>query len=344
MKIFLILILFLNHSAFSKEIECIWINVKKNLAKDYVLTPNASFEEISEAFDVLKKFGVDKKISIEAKRLVNYEDWYRAMETSNKPWLTYGEIPISDWERGSRFIEALPLNTTATPTLLKQIHIETSKNLPFHGFEGRRLRVQYDKGLMTKEEFQKALQEVYKENAQKHGIDHTDLTGVFRSSPYDDLLHRGSSTDENGNRFFNRKEMDAMIENTFIKASAEDFKEVAPGKYTGTVKYHDPRKVSKAVSEVLARTEVELSKSKSLIQSVTIIQRMKRDLISIHPFLDGNGRTIRLMEDFMMKRLKLPPALHPNEHDLDQPIVESVEFARKNMIIYMNSYFSELAH
>jgi hypothetical protein len=69
-------------------------------------------------------------------------------------------------------------------------------------------------------------------------------------------------------------------------------------------------------SEIPARTQLALDHVNTLLQKwesgdpVRIVARMEQWLIGIHPFKDGNGRTIRLLGDLLLTSLGLPTPVY----------------------------------
>jgi hypothetical protein len=91
-------------------------------------------------------------------------------------------------------------------------------------------------------------------------------------------------------------------------------REKFPGFYQGraadetmtVVAYSGPEKVEAKMSELFQWVEKALAQG---ADPVEVAARAQRRFISIHPFLDGNGRTSRLLMDYILERAKLPPAL-----------------------------------
>ncbi|MBP9682767.1 MAG: Fic family protein, partial [Bacteriovorax sp.] len=74
---------------------------------------------------------------------------------------------------------------------------------------------------------------------------------------------------------------------------------------------------------------------KEYIKNVVILEKM---LIAIHPFLDGNGRTIRLLSDALYLKRKLPLPLHPRKDDFYKPTADLIEETFSLMQDYSNAY------
>jgi hypothetical protein len=276
---------------------------------------------------------------IDSQRLINEDDWERARATHpEKPWLHYGRSTMSDWLRGLRFVGQNANDMPLSTELLKKIHSITAAQLPFHGYEGRRIRQLYDQGEISKERFQELLHQAYKENKSVSGTDHRQLVGTFRSSSIDEIEHNGSSFDELGRRYFSSKELAAIRSNPYMRVDESSVKTLGAGKFEARAFYHPVANVEGSVEQVLRQTQSEIDGALTLEQQVKSIIKMQRDLISIHPFLDGNGRSIRLLGDLMYQRIGLPPPLHPNESDLVMGVDEAYEFTRRSMVDYLNSH------
>jgi len=61
---------------------------------------------------------------------------------------------------------------------------------------------------------------------------------------------------------------------------------------------------------------------------------LHRDLIMIHPFLDGNGRTLRLFMDMILAKRNLPLPLNPFEKEYSS----SIEDILKQTAAEMNKW------
>ncbi|MEO5666868.1 MAG: Fic family protein [Bdellovibrionota bacterium] len=302
------------------------------------LPENAAIEEVHEAYDRLNSSrGLSDVPRVDAQRLINSEDWEKAvLDNPDKPWLKYGRSTILDWLRGLRFIKKNAGNLEISSQLLRSLHVIVAKNLRFHGFEGRRIRQLYDQGIITKMQFQDQLRQVYKENKSLSGVDHRELAGRFRFSKIDEIVHNGSSLDAQGGRYFSEQELNAIRANPYMRVDESTVKKIGDDAYQAHSNYLPVKDVDQAVEKVLAETTVKLKKAASTEMQVRAVIEMQKNLISIHPFLDGNGRTIRLMGDLVYQRLGLPPPLRPNESDLVMSLDQAYDYTRRGMIDYVN--------
>jgi fido (protein-threonine AMPylation protein) len=314
----------------------------RHLGDSVELTQDANFTQIREAYQQLLK--QRKRLGhpgIDARRLINPEDWKTAKDTP-KPWTFYGRGTMSAWLDGMRFIQADANGAPLTIELLQKVHTIATRGLPFHGFEGRRIRARLDAGEISKEEFRSLLDRAYRQNEAVSGVPHDQLRGVLRREKIDQIWHSGSSRDPAIGRFFTADELARMRKNLYMDVDEANLKEVQPGKWEGRVYYFDVENVERAINIILRRTNFALANEPDQTKKLAQIIQMETDLLSIHPFLDGNGRSVRLVGDLLRKRIGFPPPLYPNENDLTMTRAEALEFHRKAMIDYVNSFAARL--
>ncbi|UCC73051.1 MAG: Fic family protein [Gemmatimonadota bacterium] len=71
------------------------------------------------------------------------------------------------------------------------------------------------------------------------------------------------------------------------------------------IQYLDAERVPQRVDDVLRYMETELAKPGA--DPIAIAAETQRQLVSIHPFMDGNGRPNRLAMDHVLELAGLPP-------------------------------------
>lgn len=314
----------------------------RGLGGPATLADDANFEQIREAYQALlrqrKRLG---NPAIDARRLINQDDWTIAQKTA-KPWTYYGRNTMAAWLDAMRFVQADANGAPLNLELLQKVHTIATRGLPFHGFEGRRIRARLDAGEISKEEFRELLDRAYKQNEAVSGVSHDQLRGVLRKEEIDQIWHAGSSRDPQIGRFFTADELSRLRKNLYMNIDEANLKEVAPGKWEGRAYYVDVSQVERAINVILRRTNHVLEHEPDQAKKLTQIIQMETDLLSIHPFLDGNGRSVRLVGDLLRKRIGFPPPLYPNENDLTMNRAELLEFHRKAMVDYVNSFAARL--
>ena len=297
-------------------------------------------ESLSGIYIYLREVTDNKLIkNLEAKRLINPEDWKKASDQlKENAWRTYGSQTINDWFKGREFVLSLPKDRPIDNGLLKEIHKIVSENHKFYGFEGRRLLERLRRGEISREEFKALQKRAFENNEELAGTPHSSLKGIFRHDPIDQIVHRGSSFKEDGSRYFTQSELEELKKNMYITADESSIQQIGENAYTGISHYEDVNKIGEAVKSILRHSERKLKRAKTPRQVVEIVVAMEKDLISVHPFLDGNGQSIRLLGDYVLSRYNLPPSLYPNESDLTMPFNETVDFRIKGMEDYLKEH------
>ncbi len=136
----------------------------------------------------------------------------------------------------------------------------------------------------------------------------------------------------NGRRYMTEAEFQGLSKNPNLSMVPGSMTKESDGKIRAEFRYVDVAKVEATVRDVLDRTNQSIANGKSVEDKVRAIVTMQRDLLSAHPFLDGNGRTVRLLADLLYNRIGLPHPARPNERDLEMSIEEATEFVRSQMI------------
>lgn len=104
-------------------------------------------------------------------------------------------------------------------------------------------------------------------------------------------------------------------------------------------------KVEKLVLELVDNLNEELSKDLSLIEKIYLSFAAHFNLVSIHPFYDGNGRTSRLLMNYIQAIFHLPFAIVHNESKVEyiNALVESRESDNIDIFYrFMTQEYSQL--
>lgn len=276
---------------------------------------------------------------IEARRLINIDDWKIAQITKpDTPWAFYGEETYNDWAHAEKFTRDLPDDTPISSDLLKQIHAKATEHLFFSGYEIRRLRKLKAENKISSKEYQRLYTQINEAKTGISGDDHAVLRGNYRSSPIDELQYTGSIIGKDKTRLFSSEEFEAISNNPYIKIDPATVEKMPDGLIKAKGNYLPVAKIPEEVEKVISRTNSELSRTTDNLQKIKLLVQMEKDLVSIHPFIDGNGRSIRLFIDYILRRHGLPPALHSNEEDLIMNLDEAVKYQITGMQNYLEEY------
>lgn len=100
-------------------------------------------------------------------------------------------------------------------------------------------------------------------------------------------------------------------------------------------------KVEGLVKELAERLNVRLSESKSRIEKLEVSFMAHFNLVTIHPFYDGNGRTSRLLMNYIQKVSDLPLSIVFKEDKADY--FNALQQTRKNddITIFKNFMYAQ---
>lgn len=267
---------------------------------------------------------------VDPQRLIHRSDWSAAKSQMQlDPWNFYGEQTLLDWSKAVEFTASLSPDVSLDTSVFKNIHATALKNHFYSGYEKRRIHSRFDSGEID------ATQRDLLLKSLKRSTDHSLLAGRFRTEELDQYVDRGEFFDSNGTRYISELQLRVARQDPYRKVREETIREIAPGRYTGEIALVRNADVQAAVTEVLVQMNRELQSSGTEWEIVQAVSKAERHLISIHPFVDGNGRSIRLFSDLVLDRYGLPPPLFPNEGDLGMTVAEVAEFKLEAMRAYV---------
>ena len=275
--------------------------------------------------------------SLEIRRLYDFEDFLQ--EYGRNPDTAgsgYGHRAVEDWHEASAWAHSFRGNPLSSDFLLA-LHGHAARRLAFHGFEGRRIVARWRAGEIDRPEMTRLLARAYQEDAEIAGVPHPQLVGRYRSEAVDEIAHGGSSRDALGQRYFTREELQIIRSNPLMRLDEGTLHETSPGHWTGRAYFSAVGDVRDATARALVTAQQTLSAARTPAAVVRAVIILQRDLIMIHPFLDGNGRTIRLMADELYMRNGLPPPALPWSSELTESVETGVEHTLRGMQRYLDS-------
>ncbi len=81
------------------------------------------------------------------------------------------------------------------------------------------------------------------------------------------------------------------------------------GVFAGKRQFPDYKKVPKLVNELIQSTNFQLKKAVSIEEQLKLSFKFHFEFVSIHPFGDGNGRTARLLMNYIQAYFQIPLSL-----------------------------------
>ncbi len=96
----------------------------------------------------------------------------------------------------------------------------------------------------------------------------------------------------------------------------------------GNRTFPDYKKLPKLLKDFCEQTSQELKKARSTEKKLLLSFKAHFDLVSIHPFADGNGRTSRLLMNYIQAYFNLPLSIVFLENRMEY--IEALEKSRKD--------------
>lgn len=301
-------------------------------------------------FDFLNTFKADSirpfDTKIELKRFIDKDDLSRSPiikedtnDEANDDFMDhYGLEASESWLKAAHFIRDNFKHDVLNIEFLKKIHFRAMPSDAYYAsFERRRIFSDYKNNKITLDEAIKWLDRIKNRTTTYSGINHKDLAGHFRRASVDYLVFEGEHKTFLGKRYFKADEVEGMLANPAFKREGP-IKKIGTNQFVARFHLISPEHIEENINNlfVAARDALRQSQTdKEYIKNVVILEKM---LIAIHPFLDGNGRTIRLLSDALYLKRKLPLPLHPRKDDFYKPTADLIEETFSLMQDYSNAY------
>lgn len=190
---------------------------------------------------------------------------------------------------------------------LQDIHAAVARNQYYAGFERRRVREAFRAGSLGENEAVDALMNIDR-GISFTKLDHRSFAGKLRKDPLDSFVYTGEVA--SGNRI-PREDFDGMSNNPFFWRDSKSVKKFPGEQYEARFYYVPPPLVEKVTKEVIERAAAHLEAAKTDEEYMFYSAALLRDLVTIHPFLDGNGRSIRLFIDMILAKRGLALPMKP---------------------------------
>jgi hypothetical protein len=284
-------------------------------------------------------------LNILARRLIDPQHWYAGTRGGVWPkgdnwvvpaslefdpdrpyYLGYGSSTFEHWKAGNEYVLE---NFERLPTVedLKKVHSVTFFNEPSDMFWGyyryqiwrnfpAEARPSLYKLLDRAQVDQGALQELFKRGIKNgRGVLRVEGDTSWSGKPWN--LNTKSSD------LFTQKEFDNLAKNTLLRPQI--LKRTENG--IDARFWHPPgSEVERLTQDLFTKATAEAASLRAQRQMLGDRYRAKavglaadfyRQLVLIHPLWDGAGRTSKLMRDWLLRYLRLPPPAQTPENDME---------------------------
>ena len=203
---------------------------------------------------------------------------------SIKDSLTKLPSELADWKKGLEFIFANSKSISLNSADLKKIHSIATEHMSFS-------------------------KSIQRSQAISNEISNPKFSGQYRSTDADYFVSNGDHMDSSGQRYFKLNEIDGYLNNPFF--FIRNVKRTSEQTYEAEAHFVAPRDIENLINVVMLESQKAVIKSKSKREYILNIFKLYKALISIHPFSDGNGRSIRLFIYSQLLKNNLPIEYFP---------------------------------
>ncbi len=214
--------------------------------------------------------------------------------------LRYLPKELEDWKKGLEFVFANSRNLKYDLFDLKKMHRIVSQNMKFEK------SIEREKSITSHED----------SSVQNR-------SGELRTNVADYFISNGDHIDSEGQRYFKPSEIDGYLNNPFFLVKI--LKKGSDNNIAADVHFVSPHEVELVTHRVLVEAQTVLVKSKTDREYLLNVFKLYRALISIHPFSDANGRTIRLFTYGLLLKRNLPVEYFPTMSEYENSAARLVD-------------------
>ncbi len=283
----------------------------------------SEFQKLS----AVKNGGSSPDITI--RRLVPEGDYKQAKIQFKEAWpeKIYGQGTSRAFMKAADFVNHEADGIPIGPDLLRRIHYISTEDHYFLGYELRRLSKLLENKQITPDEFSR-LKNLIHSGKQASERDHATLRGVFRDSDFDQARVKFDLKAPKKEAFAQ------MRQNQYIEFPPDGVEVLPSGRARGKFLWPASEEVDGLVNDAFKKFDVAMRTATQDREIIRAAISLQKDLMSIHPFSDGNGRSIRLLVDSIYHRSGLPPPLHPIVDELERSVDDMVETTIQQMQNY----------
>lgn len=241
----------------------------------------------------------------------------RAFAERIHPVELFGILGLSAFKEMTRFLDEIPTDRPLTPEILREAHRLSSRHeLPFiqilnkfTPFGSRFL-------------FQPGTYKAHRNRLVANGLTETQIRHL-----------RGKLDELSAYGIFPRLNSENRRDYSLIESSTHSIHQKEDGLYYGWFWYPSANIVEEAVEDIFnwANKYIQIWKSgdHSQYDPFTVAVVVKHALLYIHPFIEGNGRTVKGIRDKILEIFEILPERRINLwHDLDMTIEQDVALTK----------------
>jgi len=284
----------------------------------------------TNGYTVLPKF--------DALRLLNYSDSeFQSRDAGFDSLARLGPRTWDDWRSAATWVHAHSKTADVSVNVLQQIHKLALKHHYYIGYNMRRIKLDADSGKISQNEYFILARRILSEGEriEYSGNSSASLHGKFRNESLEEFRHEGESLDNLGLKYLTEFEFERMRQNKFFTLDPQRPTQHVDGRVYATFDYVPTKDVSKLTDKVISKARNALAKNPTKVEVVQIVAELYHALISIHPFIDGNGRSIRLFCDLILMKYDLPPPSRGSENDFEMTVEETTAQYTQGMAEYI---------
>ncbi|MGE3756163.1 MAG: Fic family protein [Pseudobdellovibrionaceae bacterium] len=246
---------------------------------------------------------------------------YMEFSKDNKLKALLEDKETLNWKKTWSWLKSLP--STPSKNILISIHKKVMKDSFFMGFERRRIRVAFVEKIMTEQQALDAL-EALESKISWTKIDHSKLGGRFRED-LDILIDRAQ-----GPLALPAEKILGALESEALRVDPASLRKNKNSLWEVDIYLAKAGDIHKLLDQIIGHF-LKSTKDASDLEYIIATTKLELALIGIHPFLDGNGRTIRLFIDWLLYKKGLPVPIHSPAEDFYKPLELQVQERVKGM-------------
>ncbi|MBI3892692.1 MAG: Fic family protein [Candidatus Wallbacteria bacterium] len=222
----------------------------------------------------------------------------RELELRSQP-----EFPAPDILETLDWIREKAGSMEAAPELVRDLHRRLNAHNPFLWHEARRLKDARSRHQLS---LTGGLEVLYRLAAGKADV--SAPLGEWRSPLFDQFPQDGFQRTRDGEWFFTERQYESLTSNPYFTLEAPPVRRF--GRVHARLWYPDAREIPRLVAEAFDAFKRRVAGPIPDPAYLRAVFQLRMCLISIHPFADGNGRTVQALTDVLLIRAGLPPPLN----------------------------------